>query len=57
MKQLFFETAQLFNEFVELCKQYRIKFDFPEKQKGVRFILIPDTVETDMFLLETGFAD
>lgn len=57
MKKMYFKSVKLFNEFVELCKQYRIKFDLPEKQKGVRFILIPDTVETDMFLLETGFAD
>lgn len=57
MKKMYFKSAKLFAQFIELCRQYKIKFDLPEKQKGVMFILIPDTVETDMFLLETGFAD
>lgn len=56
MKQLFFETAQLFNQFIELCKQYRIKFEHYYKQQ-IFIVEIPDDLTSDMFLLETGFAD
>ena len=56
MKQLFFETVQLFEEFIELCKKYKIKFEHYYKHQ-MFVVELPDDLTTDMFLLETGFAD
>ena len=56
MKQLFFETLELFNQFIELCKQYRIKFEHYYKRQ-MFVVELPDDLTTDMFLLETGFAN
>ena len=56
MKQLFFKTAQLFNQFIELCKQYKIKFK-PYYKRQMFIVEIPDDLTSDMFLLETGFAE
>ena len=56
MKQLFFETVQLFNEFINLCKKYKIKFKHYYKRQ-MFVVELPDDLTTDMFLLETGFAE
>lgn len=56
MKQLFFETVQLFDEFINLCKKYKIKFKHYYKQQ-MFIVEIPDDLTSDMFLLETGFAE
>ena len=54
MKQLFFETVELFRQFIELCKQYRIKFE-QHYTRQMFVVEIPDDLTSDMFLFETGF--
>ena len=56
MKQLFFETVQLFDEFINLCKKYKIKFEHYDKRQ-MFIVEIPYDLTSDMFLLETGFAE
>ena len=56
MKKMYFKSVKLFNEFVELCKQYRIKFEHYYKRQ-MFVVELPDDLTTDMFLLETGFVD
>jgi len=56
MKKLFFETAQLFEEFINLCKKYKIKFEHYYKRQ-MFVVELPDDLTTDMFLLEIGFAE
>ena len=56
MKRLFFETVELFRQFIALCKQYKIKFEQCYKRQ-MYIVEIADDLTSDMFLLETGFAD
>lgn len=56
MKKFFFATVDLYNEFIELCKKYRIKFEHCYKRQ-MFIVEIPDDLTSDMFLLEVGYAD
>ena len=56
MKKFFFETVALYNEFIELCEKYRIKFKHYYKRQ-MFIVEIPDDLTSEMFLLEVGYGD
>ena len=59
MKKIFFKTTLEFINFVKLCRVNKIKFNTPcRANSGFLYLVeLPDNINTDEFLIKTGYND